>query len=337
MNMAPRKRPRLNLQAAIILSILCVLSQPGCGPTYPKEFVDEAVMQLCREEYKTEVKVEIAGNSIGVYIPIEDLFAATLSISEKAAKKINDVILSVSRVTLSTDAAINFYIVIAQDPKFPEIEVVLIRYVKDLKMLHYSQISRGEFSKRMLVDIKLTPQIQKEKVLREVFGRLKIEGADELVEEYLRETEVTTIGDIGYWNNTFYIKDINLSEFLALQIADRTKAQFLSVPDLRENLRLNSIKGEFLHEGGKTFFNFSFDITPIDTLDLYVSEDARDNMFSIMVKAAADTLHGYKFKDYWNIEVKSINDNQVLFATQEELEGFRKNKVRLEDLRRWYK
>ena len=166
------RRPRSPRNRLLAAAALIVLLQAGCGPTYPKAVLDKAIVQLCREEYNVEVKVEITGNTVGVYIPIENLFDPTLNISKEAAKKINDVILSVSRVALSTDAEVNFYIVIAQDPILPEIEVVLIRYVRDLKMLHFDQISRGEFVKRMVIGIKLTPQAQKEKVLRSVFSRL---------------------------------------------------------------------------------------------------------------------------------------------------------------------
>ncbi len=322
-----------------VVAVFCVLSQTGCGPTYPSELLDDAIIQLCREEYKVEVNVKIIGNTIGVYIPIENLFDPTLNISKEAAKNINDVILSVSRVTLSTDAEINFYIVIAQDPILPEIEVVLIRYVNDLKMLHFDQISRGEFIKRLVIGIKLTPQAQKEKVLRNVFSRLNIKDADKLIAEYLETSRVTSIGDIGYWQNTFYTKDIQMGEFLALQVSDRVKSGFIAVPELKEGFKLNLIKGEFLKEGGKDFFRFSFNVTPAKDRVLSSGEycDADSMVCDIVLKEVADVMHGYKFSDFWNIEIINTKDNKIVFAVEEELESFRKKKIKKEELRQWYR
>lgn len=334
MTKAPR-RPRVEI--LVVIAALFVLSQSGCAPTYPKEIVDEAIVQLCREEYKIDVKVKILGKTVGVYIPLEGLFDMTLNISKEASDKINDVLLSVSRVTLSTDAPLDFYIVIAQDPMLPEIEVVLLRYVVDLKMLHYDQISRGEFGKRMIISIKLTPQAQKEKVLRDVFSRLNIEEADNLISEYLSASEVMTIGDIGYWNDTFFMKDIEMGEFLAMQIADRIKLMLIRHPSLKEIFKLNSIKGDFLREMGRNLFRFSFEVAPLDMTVIIMPDDYYDAILNIWLGETAEVLHGYKFDDFWNVEIVNSNNNQVLYATPEELEDFRKKKIKLEEFRRWYK
>ena len=195
-----------------MLVTLYALSHTGCGPTYPKEIVDKAVIQLCRKEYDIDVKVGLVGSTIAIYLPVENLLDQTLGLSKAALDNINDVVLSVSRVTLSSDAVIKFYIIIAQDPKFPELEIVIIRYLNDLKLFHFSQISRGEFSERLLRELKLTPQAQKEKILKAIFEQLQIQKTDGLMDEFLTE-DVSTIGDIGYWNNEFFIKEINLEEF----------------------------------------------------------------------------------------------------------------------------
>ncbi len=335
MNINSKKR-RINSFLAVFF-ISCVLLQNGCSPTYPKEMLDKAIIQLCREEYNTEVKVKIIGNTVGVYLPIEGLFDQSLSISEESSVKINDVILSVSRVTLSTDAELNFYIVIAQDPALPEIEVVLIRYVNDLKKLHFSQISRGEFANRMIVAIKLTPQMQKESVLRDIFRRLEMDNVDELIAEYLKASEVASIGDIGYWNDAFFIKDINMREFLALQIADRSRLLIMEEQKRAGIMGLDSMDGEHIDEGGKRFFRFSFNVKSINEAEPFLEEEDIDVVFGIILKAVGDVVHGYKFEDFWNIEIVNTGDNQTLFATPEEIEAFRKKKIKLEELRRWYR
>lgn len=340
MNMTKIRKARRARSSILSLAlILFILSQAGCGPTYPKEIVNSAIVQLCREEYSIDVKVEIAGKTVGVYLPIEGLFNAAFAISKEASEKINDVLLSISRVTLSSDAPLDFYMVIAQDPLLPEVEVVLIRYVRDLKMLHYEQISRGEFAKRMIIDVKLTPQIQKEKVLRGIFGKLNIEEADGLIDDYLKASEVATIGEIGYWNDSFFIKDITMPEFLSLQIAERAKIKFFNDPGLRQSLKLNQIMGEFLEESGRSLFRFSFEIAlvALETAPGVDLNEGYDTMFKYILEEAADVMHGYKFEDFWNIEIINAGENNILFAAQDELEDFRKKKKKYEEFRRWHR
>jgi hypothetical protein len=297
--------------------------------------VDKAIIQLCREEYNVEVNVEIIGDTVGVYLPIEGLFDMTLNISKEAANNINDVILSVSRVTLSSDADLAFYIVIAQDPLLPEIEVVLIRYLRDLRMLHYEQISRGEFAKRMIVSIKVTPQAQKAQVLKDVLGRLEIDDAEAIIAEYLDASTVTSIEEIGYWNDIFYMKDIDMGEFLALQIAERAKGRFLTSPELMRAAKIKAIDGEYLNESGKQFFRFSYELIPAGPERLFADEGASDGMAGLMLDEAAKVAHGYRFNDFWNVEIRDSASGETLFATAEELEEYRKKKLKKEELRRW--
>jgi hypothetical protein len=204
-------------------------------------------------------------------------------------------------------------------------------------MLHYDQISRGEFIKRMIVAVKLTPQAQKEKVLRNIFSRLNIAEEDQLINEYLETSEVTSIGDIGYWQDTFYIKDINMGEFLAMQIADRTKVAFGAVEELKENFKLTTSSGEFLSESGKEFFRFSFQVEPLEELGITGLSEAEDNMYDIVLKEASDVFNGYKFYDFWNIEIMNLSDKMVMFATADELKDFKKKKIKREGLRQWYR
>jgi len=117
--------------------LLPLLFLSGCGQTYPKAKIPEAIVGLCKKEYNANVDVKTTGTTVAVYIPVENLFGGELNLDSAASKKIGDVIMGVSRITLSTDAKFNFYIIIAQDPKMPEIEVVYVRYVDDLKRFFY--------------------------------------------------------------------------------------------------------------------------------------------------------------------------------------------------------
>ena len=128
------------LIAACFLSSALFLS--GCGPTYPKEKTKESIIRLCKKEYKLDVKVEIAGKTVAIYLPLTNLLDFTFALTPDASEKINQVILSVTRVVLSTDAKYGFYCVMAHDVRIPEIQIVIIKSVEDVRRFLLGDISR---------------------------------------------------------------------------------------------------------------------------------------------------------------------------------------------------
>ncbi|GAF69780.1 unnamed protein product, partial [marine sediment metagenome] len=117
---------RLTITALISIGLFVT----GCGGvTYPKEKLRESIIKLCKDEYSLDIDVSVAGNTVAIYLPVMNLFDITLSLSESAQDKIQDSLLSASRILLSTDADIRFYCVIAQDARLPEIQLVIIKYV----------------------------------------------------------------------------------------------------------------------------------------------------------------------------------------------------------------
>ena len=329
--MNTRLLKNLRNKALIGIFVLFALSQTACGPTYPKEMLDRAVIQLCKEEYDIDVKVKLAGSTIAVYIPIENFLGEGLAISKDAMEKINDVVLSISRVTMSTDAPIQFYIVIAQDPILPELEIVIIRYVQDIKKLHYSQISRGEFFNRAIIEMKMTPQAQKEKILKTIFEQLHVEQTEELVNEFLTG-DVNTIGDIGYWNNEFFIKDIRIEEFLAVQIVNRIKQKFEKEKELLSRYKLNSIKGRFVRTMERCSFEFNMSVASSGKSTLFLNDNELNEIFEITLEKVAHVLDGYKFEDFDTIGITDDTSGGRLILEKEELKEFRKKKLKIGDL-----
>ncbi|MCK4463952.1 MAG: hypothetical protein KAU58_06540, partial [Candidatus Omnitrophica bacterium] len=212
----------LLLRLCLIIWVLSLFS--GCGPTYPKEKLTGSIVELCEKEYNVEVKARIVGKTLAIFIPLPSLFDITLRINKEASDMIQDVILSTSRVVLSTDAEIEFYCVIAQDIRLPEIQIIVIKYVDDVKRAFFSDISRGEYFKRTLFDISLNPQSKKEKSLKDIFKKYNLdpELEEEVLDEFFRSQPIA-LKDFGYWQNRFYIKSVTLPEFLAEQLSYRIR------------------------------------------------------------------------------------------------------------------
>jgi len=292
------KRPSFSVLCSLF-SVLFAFILSGCfGPTYPKEYVDESIIDLCKKEYGVDVEVKITGNTIGVYIPIKDLVDSSLGISQSALRKVDDVVMSVSRVALSTDADFNFYVVVAQDPEMPELELVIIRYVEDVKRFLLSDISRGEYFDRMITEFKFTPQV--------------------------RTGYIETISDIRYLDGKFFLKDIRMGEFLAKQVEERIRRDFLK-NDLFALLELKLVEGKYT--GG--IFNFIIKVSPKgDSAKKvgYYKLEILGRACDILSRA----LYGYKFGDYSLANVSY--DGEKATFTKEELDKLRRKELKIEHI-----
>lgn len=141
--------------------------------TYPTGKIEESVLKLCKNEYKLEdVKVKLVGSTLGVYIPAEGLVDPEMKLDEKAGKKIENVALSIHRVTTSTDMPLQFYILAARDTKTTGAEFILTGFVYDVVRVRLYDISRGEYFQRILRDFRFNPAIVGEKNIREIFDTM---------------------------------------------------------------------------------------------------------------------------------------------------------------------
>ena len=328
----------IRFKATLIVLILVsfLVSAIGCGPTYPKEKFKESIIRICKKEYKLDVKVITVGKTIAIYAPLPDLLDFTFAITQTASEKINDVILSVSRVALSSDANYDFYCVIAHDIRIPEIQIVIIKSVDDVKRFLLNDISRGDYSKRMLVDLRLNPQAQKEHAIKEVFEKMGLDRQwqDNVMNDFFR-SEPMVLGDIGYWNGRFYIKDVTLSEFLTEQIANRIKIEFRENKDLASNFIVRSAKGSYLSKQNKGYFKLELLVVP-KWLKEFGGEADTAKVFQAAMDVASQVIHGYDFKNFDFLEVVNESDGKILRVPKNELDAFRRKKIKLEDILKEY-
>jgi hypothetical protein len=307
----------------------------ACGPTYPKESLKNSIVKICKKEYNLDVKVETAGKTIAIYFPVEGLIDPTLTALGKAAgEKLNDIILSVSRVAISTDAKYDIYCIIAHDVKLPEVQVVIIKSVDDVKRFMLNDISRDEYSKRMLFDLRLNSQAQKEYKVKAAFEQrgLDKKWEDVVMDEFFSAAP-TNLADIGYWAGKFYIKDISIAEFLAEQVASRVKIEFKEDKSLADKLMVRSASGEYKDDSGVKFFRFEVAAIPKILVTLG-DEDIPATVFRVTAKVAAGVLHGYGFEDFKYIEIINSEDSQALKISREDLEKLRTKKLKFEDVLR---
>ncbi|MGB2705749.1 MAG: hypothetical protein WBC74_02700 [Candidatus Omnitrophota bacterium] len=321
---------RAFLVSAALVSILFFSS--GCGEvTYPKEKLAESVAKLCKKEYGIDTDVSLAGETLVIYLPLTNLFNLTLNLSENAQDKIQDVLLSASRVVLSTDADIKFYCIIAQDVRLPEIQLVIIKYTDDVKRAFFRDISRGEYFKRSLIDINENPQAKKEKAITDVFAKMKLdkEWQEKVLDDFFRSPPSSLEG-IGYWNGKFYIKDIAFPEFLAEQMASRIRLRFRE----KENLTkygLRSVTGKFAEKKSLGLFLVSFNAEVL--LFIANPEEKKameEEIFANVFEEISNVIYGYKFKSFNFSEMTEISSNTKLMTSKEDVYLFKRKKLPIE-------
>jgi hypothetical protein len=282
--------------SSISLSFLLLLCLAGvsCSPTYPKEKIIDGVIRLCEKEYNVEVEVAMEGSTMGVRMPIEELFdSETFQINAKSFDKITGVMLSASRVALSSDKSIDFYTVIAYDKQAPGAEVVMTRYVHDLRRFFLGDISRGEFAKRMVFDVRFNPQ-----------------------------------GIVDTWLGSFTLTEYTLPGFMSAQMQRRITDEFRENNDLAGKFKVISCDGEFKDER----FRFVVDIsrTGLPMSELIHGSSWRSKVLELCAREIAYVVHIYNFDDALGIEVFNRFDNKHIKIPGKEFSAFRKRRINID-------
>ena len=329
-----RKRAFKNLFAvgAMCFSLTAVLfSFSGCTPSFPKEKLPEAVKFVCKDEYNMDVDVTVEGRTMGIYYPMEGLLDAGLGISSEAWDTISNLLLIASRVVLSTDAQIKFYCVIAQDARLPELQVVIIKYVEDVKHGMYRNISRSESFKRTLFTINLTPQAKKERSIEKIFDNFSVgeETRQSVMDDFFRSAP-TRLSDVGYWREKFYLKDVTMEEFLAAQIANRLKLGFRGDEDLKKLFKYENVESNFISTNEVKAFLVKFKISDHNA-DVNETNQQQRKIEEI-IKIANRVVCGYKFKKFDFLIMEDQLENANLKVTEQDVVNFSRKKLSVEEV-----
>ena len=322
----------MRILLAIALSFFIISFTNGCDtPTYPKGTLQKSIMELCREEYNLDIDAKVVGNTLAIYLPLRNLFDLTLNLSENAQDKIQDVLLVASRVVLSTDADIRFYCMITQDVRIPEIQLVIIKYVDDVKRAFHQDISRNQYYRRTLIDINENPQAAKEKAIKDVFSKMNLEKEwqEKVLDDFFRSPPSSLEG-IGYWSGEFYVKNITLEEFLAQQIASRIRLRFRERKPLLK-YALRSVTGKFVAENSVRFFFIT-----LRTESLLFVNDPEERIsyereiFGNIFEEISDVICAYKYRNFDFARVLEEATAEKLLVSKEDIYLFKAKKLPLD-------
>ncbi len=251
---------------------------PGCKNTYPEGSSEQAIKAICEKEYKVDVTVKSAGHTIGAMMVLPHAIMDDVSLSDRAYGKIENVMLTATRVTLSSAFQYDFFVVSILDP-VSRVEVSFVRYVKDIRRLITDDISRNDYFQRMLIQTRFIPPV--------------------------------TAGIPP----AYPLKDIRLKDFLVQQIVDRVKLQMTVNLIIKRLFSLADITGRYVPvpdlgnqypDAGVLRLQLMFlpGAPPFETMG---TKALRDNFKNVILDTAKKVYRRYEFKDCEGLQ---LVDNQ---------------------------
>lgn len=156
----------------LIVFLFCAACLCGCNiPTYPKERLAEDVKKQVFKEYGYKIKVCVVGKTLGLFFPEIQIFDYDMSIEDSFSKKSQDLFLTATRVTLSTDADIDFFVTKYSD-KLKGIEIIMQRSVQDTKRLMVGNISHNDYIERLVFKYKYDLEAIAKKNIKKLFQNI---------------------------------------------------------------------------------------------------------------------------------------------------------------------
>lgn len=169
--------------AGVVFGILLLA---GCGPTYPRAKVADAVERIIEKEYGLFGRAHLTGTTLYLEVVMPGLTTTEQDQLSKVLEKVQGAALAVARVSLSSDAKIEFLVLKVRDP-MRRIALNIIQRVDDVKGSLYQRYSRADLDARFIIEfeggeresaarqqVDLQEKTDQELTLREFVGRLVV-------------------------------------------------------------------------------------------------------------------------------------------------------------------
>ncbi len=248
-----KSRPFLKSSAkcGLLLNILVIAFLfSGCSsstaPTYLKENIPQAIQNICKEEYKFDIRAKLVGETLWLYLPVEDMFTA-LDKKDKADKYLDRFNIEENKNTLEKGELKLEYNIkeIPEKEKYQEynynkkvaeqINNVIMVLRRVVLSLDRSKKDEPKFYCLVVADIKNGFQMQEIMYYADL---RKVSYGFISIGEYQHRTtqdlviEPKAIGD----KKGFYLdyRNLSLADFILAQIGQRIKLKF-SKPEVEKN------------------------------------------------------------------------------------------------------
>ena len=278
-------RGTLSIPKGYLLLLFFLPIFVGCSVSFPKDEIEEILVDLCKSQFNIDLEVAIRGKTLGVEFYVERIFDETgLYLSADAMEKIEDVMLSLSRAALSTDAEFDFLVLIARDKFIDGAGMKLIRNVDDIKKLLNGMMSRDDYISTLVVEYQIGD-------LSNFIG---------LFRDLVKDT--TLFDEMDIKREELVIEEVGMGYFLQKQIERRIEMA-LRDKEMSSRFYFKSIEAAHgdLDEGGVSLV---LHLNVKDNKGAALVGEKRKELEFLCKNIAEKTLSRYDFKDYEEIRIE---------------------------------
>jgi hypothetical protein len=138
-----------------LLAVLALTGFAACNikePTYKAHRIAEDLKKLCLHDYGLNVETRFEGGNLqAVFWKVGLVKGEPMEIQPDAAEAIERVLLCATRISLSTDAPLQFLEVKMMDT-LSGASITLWRFVPDIRDSMYTRLAEEEYSNRLVVE-----------------------------------------------------------------------------------------------------------------------------------------------------------------------------------------
>ena len=224
----------MNLTRIILLSIISasILSiTPGCsGPTYKRERLAQSLEEIFASD-GLKASARFLESTLAVQLAYPDALVQTgeaITTGPAFDEALRAAIPAIHRIVLSSDADVQFYVLLLSDPNTPGAYLTMVRYIDDVRRAHANMLDATEISSRTVFDLNYV-------------------GTNALtIEEYVP-------------------RDLSLEEFLSWQLARRIQGQLMELFQTSGVVKVGQCGGQF--QNGEFAFTLNISPTVGKSLD----------------------------------------------------------------------
>ena len=128
------------------------LTLAGCKGSYTQSTVADSVQKLLKKEYNLDGRAKLEGETLFLEVNLEGLVSTEQKILTEILQKVQGASLVTTRVSLSSDAKINFMVLVVSEPTF-KLHLRIIQKLDDIKAFLYQKISKADYEDRLVLEI----------------------------------------------------------------------------------------------------------------------------------------------------------------------------------------
>jgi hypothetical protein len=281
--------------------VVFALLLPSCQRSYKHDEVLKIVKSVASSYYGLDVDVKQVGKTLGVRYTVKGLFSELVSEDQKIWKKMDSLIRTLSRVSLSADVPPDFVVLEVVDEENSSNKIVFTQCVLDIRKINAGVISHNQYFDRMAIEFVVNGH-------RTPFDP---EQAD-LVSLMMMAVEAQAAEPAP--SNAFEVSDIVLTDFLSKVAASRTRRLFRENKQAKKTAVLRNATARFdVRQVGGTSFKILLDLASLPGEKIPVAD-----LESVVLPAVAEEINGlfesYKFTGFNKIVVMDKTSGAVSIA-----------------------